>query len=131
MTIHGNWTVRFGAVAGTELRRESGGVVTFREGELFGGDAWAYYTGSYSQVGKTLTLRVDVRIHFTEGGESVLGGPLVPFTLIGQVTVHDDGLKMTGAGHVEGAENAIIAVVFSKVGGDNTQSLASGNHERI
>src|SRR3982074_3743776 len=83
MSIEGHWTIRFASVAGEKVQRESGGVVTLRAGQVLGGDTWAYYSGKYELAGQRLALRVDVAIHFFAGGESILGGPLVPYTLVG------------------------------------------------
>jgi hypothetical protein len=115
MAVEGHWTVRFAAVAGEKVQKESGGVVTFVGGRLLGGDTWAYYQGTYKLDGRTLALRVDVRIHFTEGGESILGGPLVPYTLVGSAELSENRERMNAAVHIEGYENARMVAILSKV----------------
>jgi hypothetical protein len=115
MSIEGHWTVRFASVAGEKVQRESGGVVTFYAGRLLGGDTWTYYSGVYDIRDSQLTLRVDVGIHFSEGGESILGGPLAPYTLVGNAELKEDERRMTAAVHVEGNENAAIVAILSKV----------------
>jgi hypothetical protein len=115
MSVEGHWTVRFASVAGEKVQRESGGVVTLRAGQIVGGDTWACYSGAYQLDGRRMTLRVDVSIHFTEGGESILGGPLVPYTLIGFAELNEDGRQLDASVHVEGNENATIIAVLSKV----------------
>ncbi len=76
MSIEGLWTVRFASVAGEIVQRESGGVVTLLAGRILGGDTWAYFLGEYGLNGKQLSMRVDVVVHYTEGGESIFGGAL-------------------------------------------------------
>jgi hypothetical protein len=115
MSVEGHWTVRFASVAGDKVQRESGGVVTFRAGQIVGGDTWAYYSGSYELSGRRMTLRVDVAIHYTEGGESVLGGPLVPYTLMGFADLSEDGRQLEASLHIEGNENAVLIALLSKV----------------
>lgn len=115
MSVEGHWTVRFASVAGERVQRESGGVVTFHAGQVVGGDTWAYYSGTYQLSGRHMTLRVNVSIHFTEGGESILGGPLVPYTLVGVAELSDDGRQLHASVHVEGNENAVIVAILTKV----------------
>lgn len=115
MSVEGHWTVRFASVAGERVQRESGGVVTFRNGRIVGGDTWTYYVGTYELAGSHMSLRVDVAIHFTEGGESLLGGPLVPYTFVGTAEASEDGRHMHASVHVEGNESAVIIAVLTKV----------------
>ena len=115
MSVEGHWTVRFASVAGDKVQRESGGVVTLFAGHLTGGDTWAYYSGTYTLDGRRMTLRVSVGIHFTQGGESILGGPLVPYTLVGSAEVSEDSRQLRVSSHVEGNENAVIIAVLTKV----------------
>lgn len=115
MSVEGHWTVRFASVAGEKVQRESGGVVTMRAGHVLGGDTWTYYTGSYSQTGQRIALRVNVAVHFTEGGESILGGPLVPYTLVGTAEVDAESKQLHASVHVEGNESAVIVAILTKV----------------
>ena len=115
MSIEGHWTVRFGSVAGERVQRESGGVVTLQGGRLVGGDTWSYYSGAYHISDRQLTLRIEVSVHFFEGGESILGGPLVPYMLVGNAELSEDERRMTAAVHVDGHENAAIVAILSKV----------------
>ena len=52
------------------------GVILFREGQIFGGDAYLYYTGSYSVKGDTFKGEVLVQ-HHTRSPEAnpLFGGP--------------------------------------------------------
>jgi hypothetical protein len=52
------------------------GVILFREGQIFGGDAYLYYTGSYSVKGDTFKGEVLVQ-HHTRNPEvnPLFGGP--------------------------------------------------------
>jgi hypothetical protein len=115
MMLDGHWIVRFASVAGEKVQRESGGVVTLHNGQIVGGDTWSYYSGTYQLAGRRLTLRLDVSIHFTNGGESILGGPLVPYTLIGVGEVSQDIRRIDTNVHVEGNEAAVIVAILSKV----------------
>lgn len=115
MSPDGHWTVRFASVAGEKVQRESGGVATFHAGQVVGGDTWACYSGKYQLHGSQITLRIDVSIHFTEGGESILGGPLVPYTLVGTAELSQDGRRLDALVHVDGSENAKIVAILSKV----------------
>lgn len=115
MSVEGHWTVRFASVAGEKVQRESGGVVTLHAGQVVGGDTWTYYSGTYALNGRRMTLRVNVAIHFTEGGESILGGPLVPYTLVGIAEVSDDGRQLQASVHVEGNDSAVIIAILTKV----------------
>jgi hypothetical protein len=115
MSVNGHWTVRFASVAGEKIQRESGGVVTFYNGQIMGGDTWACYLGTYQLDGLRMSLRVDVSIHFSAGGESILGGPLVPYTLVGFADVSEDERQLEASVHVEGNENATIIAMLSKV----------------
>jgi len=110
-----NWTVRFAAVAGEKMQRESGGVVTLHAGLVVGGDTWAYYSGTYQLADRLIALRLSVSIHFTAGGESILGGPLVPYTLVGTAQLSADGRQLNASVHVEGNEGAVIVAILTKV----------------
>jgi hypothetical protein len=115
MSVDGHWTIRFASVAGEKVQRESGGVATFRNGQVVGGDTWTYYSGTYQLHGRQLELRINVAIHFTEGGESILGGPLVPYTLVGGAELSEDGRRLDASVHVEGNENATVVGILTKV----------------
>lgn len=87
MSIEALWAVRFVGVNGGSIGEQSGGVIVLESGRLFGGDTWTYYTGSYSIANGQVTFRVNVGVHHTGGGESIFGGPLVPYSLEGVATV--------------------------------------------
>jgi len=64
--MNGLWTAEFGTSNGMF----GGGVVTFENGKISGGDSWYYYVGEYSLNGRILraTLRI---VPFIEGAETV------------------------------------------------------------
>ena len=115
MSVDGHWTVRFASVAGPNVQRESGGVATFHAGKIVGGDTWAYYVGAYKLDGRKMTIRVDVKIHFTEGGESIMGGPLVPYTFVGTGDFREDGNRIDVQVNVEGQESLVLVGLLTKV----------------
>lgn len=115
MSLDGHWTARYASVAGTNLVRESGGVVTFHSGKIVGGDTWTVYSGTYQLTGRQVALRVEVSIHFTQGGESILGGPLVPHAFVGLGELGEDARRIEVSAHVEGHENAKVVAILTKV----------------
>lgn len=117
MSIEGLWTVRFASVAGETVQRESGGVVTLNAGRILGGDTWAYFHGDYELDGKQMKLRVDVAVHYTEGGESIFGGALAPYKLLGAAEVNDDATQINASLHIEGLESAMLIAILTKVSG--------------
>jgi hypothetical protein len=119
MLVDGHWTLRFASVAGADVQRESGGVAVFRRGQILGGDTWSYYSGTYEQVDQNVNFRVDVQIHYTEGGESILGGPLVPYTFVGKAKLAEDGKRMNATAHVEGLGSAVVIAILTKVAETN------------
>jgi len=114
MSIDGHWTIRFASVTKDSVQRESGGILTFRAGHLFGGDTWSHFSGRYCVTGSQLTFRVAVAIHFTEG-TSIFGGPLVPYTLVGSGELSRDRRQLNALVHVEGDEGIVMIAVLSKV----------------
>jgi hypothetical protein len=115
MSIDGHWTIRFASIAKDGVQRESGGILTFRAGHLFGGDAWSYYSGKYRVIGSQMTFRLAVAIHFTKGGMSILGGPLVPCTLVGSAELSRDHRRLKASVHVAGDESVVMIAILSKV----------------
>jgi hypothetical protein len=114
MSIDGHWTIRFGPVGEKNLQRESGGILTFRAGHLFGGDTWSYFSGRYCVTGSQMTFRLAVAIHF-EGGTSIFGGPLVPHALVGSAELSSDHRQLNALVHVEGDEGIVMIAILSKV----------------
>jgi hypothetical protein len=116
MAIEGLWTVRFGAVVGEKVQKESGAVVTLRDGRIVGGDTWMFYRGTYTINERLIEIRVDSAVHFTVGGESMFGGPLAPHTLVGrgEIDAEDEGV-VTATLEVEGLPGARLVAVLSKV----------------
>lgn len=114
MSVDGFYVVRFASVAGERVQRESGGVVMLLAGRVFGGDTWSSYSGSYQVQGQRVELNVDISIHFTEGGESILGGPLTPYTLHGFAEIQDSGKQLHIVSHAGGDDSARIVAILTK-----------------
>lgn len=108
MSIEALWAVQFTGVHGIR-QPKSGGVIVLESGRIFGGDSWCWYTGKYERHATGLyTFQIDVGVHFTEGGQSIFGGPLVPLTLDGDVRVSDDQRTMTAKLTVDGSPANIV-----------------------
>lgn len=116
MTIEGLWTVRFASVAGESVQNESAAVVIFSNGRLLGGDTWSYFVGTYHHSSEgAVDLKVHVKTHFTQHGESVFGGPLVPYTLVGRANVAEEPDKVSAVLRVEGLEGARMVAIMKRV----------------
>lgn len=64
--MNGLWTAEFGTSNGAFR----GGVVTFDNGKISGGDSWYYYIGEYRFNDRTFHATVRV-VPFIEGAETV------------------------------------------------------------
>ena len=115
MSIEALWSVRFVGVNGASVSEQSGGVLVLETGRLFGGDTWAFYTGNYSVENGQVSFRVDVGVHYTDGGESILGGPLVPYSLEGTATVDAAHKRMSATLVVIGQPQMRIAAILDRV----------------
>jgi hypothetical protein len=51
------------------------GVILFRDGQILGGDAYLFYTGSYTVKGDTFKGEVLVQRHTTPPDNPLFGGP--------------------------------------------------------
>src|SRR4030081_398751 len=76
------------------------GVVLFRDGKIFGGDAYLFYTGSYTSKGDTFKGEVLVQRHTSSlHANPLLGGPgSVGIGVSGTFT--DTAGATGGTGHV-------------------------------
>lgn len=117
MSIEALWAVRFVTVQGQQPARISGGIVVFETGRIFGGDTFAYYTGSYQLAADTLDLRVNVSAHYTDGGESIFGGPLIPYMLVGTGILNADGNVINATLTVADNPNASMIARLVRVQG--------------
>ena len=64
--MNGLWTAEFGSSTGMF----GGGVLVFRDGQIWGGDGSYFYVGEYKLKGKDFEATVKVS-PFLEGAESV------------------------------------------------------------
>ncbi len=126
MGIEGFWTVRFASVAGESLQSESAAVVIFSDGRLLGGDTWSYFVGTYGQADDgSFNLKVHVRTHFTQNGESIFGGPLVPYTLNGRADFDIQSNKLSAVLEVEGLEGARMVAIMRRVSDQEVKDLTT------
>jgi hypothetical protein len=95
MSVEALWAIRFGTFAGRQLVRKSGGVVVLETGRIFGGDTWTHVTGTYELAGNNVNIDIRTGVHFTEGGESIFGGPLRPLHFSGAGTVNANHTEIT------------------------------------
>src|SRR3974390_2085996 len=73
------------------------GVVMFRDGRILGGDAYLFYTGSYTTRGDTFKGEVLVQRHTSSSDANPLfGGPSpVGIGVSGTITDEDGGMSGT------------------------------------
>ena len=73
------------------------GVILFRNGQILGGDAYLYYTGSYTVKGDTFKGEVLVQRHTSPRGDDnpLFGGP-APVGIGVSGTFNDTTAEMTG-----------------------------------
>ena len=120
MSIEALWAVQFTAFnVGTIQTRvaKSGGVIVIETNRVFGGDTWQWYTGTYDKNPNTgrLTFRIKTGVHFTDGGESIFGGPLQPLNLVGDVQVSPDQQSMTATLTVEGNPSMTMNATLTRI----------------
>ncbi len=84
--MNGLWTAEFGSSTGMF----GGGVLVFRDGQIWGGDGSYFYVGEYKLKGKDFEATVKVS-PFLEGAESV-------FRTVGRDLI----LELTGSMTVDG-----------------------------
>lgn len=114
MNEEGLWIVRMGALAGSQIASETGGVVVLHNGRILGGDTWSVYRGTYLRQGAVLQVKVSVNHHFTEGGQSIFGGPLVANTLAGTLEFDEGGNELHGHLKVEDRPEAQLVVLLKR-----------------
>jgi hypothetical protein len=116
MSIEALWAVKFTGVQGVRLAK-SGGIIVIESNRIFGGDTWQWYTGTYDRDTKTgrLTCRIKTGVHFTDGGQSIFGGPLQAQILVGEIQVSDDLRTMTANLTVEGSPQMKLSATLTRV----------------
>jgi hypothetical protein len=103
------WLVRFSAADGSDYGT---GVISFKDGKVFGGDSWYFYAGQYQANGQDITAKVRVKQH--SEGVSIFG-PLREFNLTLSGSVSPDGGKIFGSmiEHPAMKLNAILTKLVS------------------
>jgi hypothetical protein len=86
--MEGFWTVQFTGVQGWGT-----GVVTFVNGQVFGGDSGYMYIGTYTLQGNTVNAKVHVKPHLM-GAANVMGRTEFDLQLSG--TVNGNKANLTG-----------------------------------
>jgi hypothetical protein len=115
MSIEALWAVEFTGASGFRIAK-SGGVIVIETGKIFGGDSWQWYTGTYEQGGKgKLSVRLQTGVHYTQGGQSIFGGPLRPLVLVGDVQVAPDHQSATANLAVEGVAGMHLSATLTRV----------------
>lgn len=88
------------------------GVVVFRDGEILGGDAYLYYTGSYTVNGSTFKGEVQVNQHTPSPDQSPLfGGQNQPVGVGVTGTSTDNAAEMNGTALVGKASQIFRATL--------------------
>ncbi len=101
----------------TLLNRRVGkgsGVVVFRNGQIFGGDAYRFYTGSYTVKGNTFTGEVLVQRHTSSTDAGPVFGDSGPVGVGVTGTFTDTRGEMTGTSLVDKA-GAIFSATLRKL----------------
>lgn len=88
------------------------GVAVFRDGEILGGDAYLYYTGSYTVSGSTFKGEVQVLQHTPSPNQSPLfGGQNQPVGIGVTGTSSDEAATMQGTALVGKASQIFRATL--------------------
>ena len=88
--MEGFWSVQFLGVA-----EWGSGVVTFMNGELFGGDSWFLFTGRYTIQSNNLTAEVFVS-RFAPGPVNLMGKDEFHLNLTGTLNEAGDSIVVEG-----------------------------------
>jgi hypothetical protein len=88
------------------------GVILFRDGQILGGDAYLFYTGSYTVKGDTFKGEVLVQRHTSPRGDDnpLFGGP-APVGIGVSGTFTDTRAEMTGTALVGKASQIFRATL--------------------
>ena len=87
------------------------GVVLFRNGKILGGDAYLYYTGSYTVKGATFKGEVLVQRHTSSPDANPLFGGATPVGIGVTGTFTDSAAEMNGTALVGKASQIFTATL--------------------
>ncbi len=87
------------------------GVVAFRDGKIFGGDAYLFYTGTYSTKGGTFKGEVLVQRHTSSPDANPLFGGATPVGIGVTGTFTDTAGVMNGTALVGKASQTFAATL--------------------
>jgi hypothetical protein len=90
------------------------GVVVFRDGKIFGGDAYLYYTGTYRVKGNTFKGEVLVQRHTSSRDDNPLFGGTTPVGIGVTGTFTDTRGEMNGTALV-GKASQIFGATLRKL----------------
>jgi|SRR3954453_20940122 hypothetical protein len=88
------------------------GVILFRNGQILGGDAYLYYTGSYTTHGNALKGEVLVQRHTPSPDVNPLFGGPNPVGIGVTGTFHDNRAELTGTALVGKASQIFRATLL-------------------
>src|SRR5947199_3022012 len=94
------------------------GVVVFRDGKILGGDAYLFYTGSYSVKGDSFKGEVLVQRHTSSADANPLFGGPAPVGIGVSGTFTDTTASMNGTALV-GKRNQISGATLRKLADSN------------
>jgi hypothetical protein len=94
------------------------GVILFRDGKILGGDAYLFYTGSYTVKGNTLKGEVLVQRHTFSPDAAPLFGGHVPVGVGFTGTFADGAAEMSGTALV-GKASQIFRATLRKLAETN------------
>jgi len=97
--VEGFWTVQFKGVQGWGT-----GVVVYTGGRIYGGDSAVMFTGTYSQQGDAITVRLHVK-QIAPGLMTVMGRSEYDLDLAGKL----DGDKLHLSGSIPGTQMRLSA----------------------
>jgi hypothetical protein len=87
------------------------GVIVFRNGKIFGGDAYLFYTGTYTTRGDTFKGEVVVQRHTSSPDANPLFGGAVPVGIGVTGTFTDTAAVMSGTALVGKASQIFDATL--------------------
>jgi hypothetical protein len=97
--VEGFWTIQFKGVQGWGT-----GVVVYTGGHIYGGDSAVMFTGTYTQLGDAITVRLHVK-QMVPGLMTVMGRNEYDLDLAGKL----DGNTLQLSGGIPGTESRLSA----------------------
>ena len=97
--VEGFWTIQFKGVQGWGT-----GVVVYTGGHIYGGDSAVMFTGTYTQLGDAITVRLHVK-QMVPGLMTVMGRNEYDLDLTGKL----DGNTLQLSGGIPGTESRLSA----------------------